>query len=52
MWVTDFPLLDFSEEDQKWVATHHPFTSPLDQDIDKLESRDPAVLSSPEIQGV
>jgi aspartyl-tRNA synthetase len=46
VWITDFPLLDFSEEDQKWVATHHPFTSPLDEDIDKLESRDPAVLSS------
>ena len=46
VWVTDFPLLDFSEEDQKWVATHHPFTSPLDGDLDKLDSRDPAVLSS------
>jgi len=46
VWITDFPLLDFSEEDQKWVATHHPFTSPLDSDIDKLTSRDPAVLSS------
>jgi aspartyl-tRNA synthetase len=46
VWITDFPLLDFSEEDKKWVATHHPFTSPLDGDIDKLESRDPAVLSS------
>jgi aspartyl-tRNA synthetase len=46
VWITDFPLLDFSEEDKKWVATHHPFTSPLDEDIDKLDSRDPAVLSS------
>jgi aspartyl-tRNA synthetase len=46
VWITDFPLLDFSEEDQKWVATHHPFTAPLDTDLDKLESRDPAVLSS------
>ena len=46
VWITDFPLLDYSEEDQKWVATHHPFTSPLDEDIDKLDSRDPAVLSS------
>ena len=46
VWVTDFPLLDYSEEDKKWVATHHPFTSPLDGDIDKLDSRDPAVLSS------
>jgi aspartyl-tRNA synthetase len=46
VWITDFPLLDFSEEDKKWVATHHPFTSPLDSDIQMLESRDPAVLSS------
>jgi aspartyl-tRNA synthetase len=46
VWITDFPLLDFSEEDKKWVATHHPFTSPLDSDLDKLESRDPVVLSS------
>jgi aspartyl-tRNA synthetase len=46
VWITDFPLLDFDEEEKKWVAVHHPFTSPLDGDIDKLESRDPAVLSS------
>ena len=46
VWITDFPLLDYSEEDKKWVATHHPFTSPLDSDIDKLETSDPAVLSS------
>jgi aspartyl-tRNA synthetase len=46
VWITDFPLLDFSEEDQKWVATHHPFTSPLDEDIDKLDSREASVLSS------
>ncbi len=46
VWITDFPLLDFDEEEKKWVAVHHPFTSPLDGDIEKLESRDPAVLSS------
>ena len=45
VWITDFPLLDFDEEDKKWVAVHHPFTSPLDGDIDLLESRDPAVLT-------
>jgi aspartyl-tRNA synthetase len=46
VWITDFPLLDFDEEDKKWVAVHHPFTSPLDSDIDQLDSRDPAILSS------
>jgi aspartyl-tRNA synthetase len=46
VWITDFPLLDYSEEDKKWVATHHPFTAPMDGDLDKLESRDPAILSS------
>lgn len=45
VWVTDFPLVEFDEEEKKWNATHHPFTSPLDGDLDKLESRDPAVLS-------
>lgn len=46
VWVTDFPLLDFDEEEKKWVAVHHPFTSPLDEDLGKLDSRDPAVLGS------
>ena len=45
-WVTDFPLVDLDEEQNKWNATHHPFTSPLDHDIPQLCSRDPAVLSS------
>jgi aspartyl-tRNA synthetase len=38
--------VEFNEEDKKWVATHHPFTSPLDADIEKLASTDPVVLSS------
>jgi aspartyl-tRNA synthetase len=46
VWVVNFPLVEFDEEEKKWAATHHPFTSPLDEDIDKLDSRDPAVLSS------
>jgi aspartyl-tRNA synthetase len=39
LWVTDFPLLEYHEEDQRWYAMHHPFTSPLDEDADKLESQ-------------
>jgi aspartyl-tRNA synthetase len=38
LWVTDFPLLEYHEEDGRWYSMHHPFTSPRDEDIDKLES--------------
>jgi aspartyl-tRNA synthetase len=38
LWVTDFPLLEYHEEDRRWYSMHHPFTSPLDADIEKLES--------------
>ena len=36
LWVTDFPLLEWSEEQNRYVAMHHPFTSPKDEDLDKL----------------
>jgi aspartyl-tRNA synthetase len=41
LWVTDFPMFEYSEEDGRYVAKHHPFTSPRDEDWDILE-RDPA----------
>ncbi|NLB23677.1 MAG: aspartate--tRNA ligase, partial [Clostridium sp.] len=41
LWVTEFPLLDYSEEEERYVAAHHPFTAPMDQDIDLMET-DPA----------
>jgi len=41
VWVTEFPLLEYSEEEKRFVAMHHPFTSPMDEDIPLLES-DPA----------
>jgi aspartyl-tRNA synthetase len=41
LWVVDFPMFEWDEEDQRWVAAHHPFTSVLDEDIDKLTA-DPA----------
>jgi len=37
LWVTEFPLLEYHEEDGRWYSMHHPFTSPLDDDIEKLE---------------
>jgi aspartyl-tRNA synthetase len=39
LWVTDFPLLEWSEETQRWHAMHHPFTSPKPDDISLLESK-------------
>ncbi len=39
LWVTDFPLLEYSSEDGRWYSMHHPFTSPHDEDWDKLESQ-------------
>ncbi len=41
LWVTEFPQFEWSEEENRFMAMHHPFTSPLDDDIDRLES-DPA----------
>ena len=38
LWVTDFPSFEYSEEDKRYYACHHPFTSPKDEDIDKLEN--------------
>lgn len=36
LWVTDFPMFEFSEEENRYVAAHHPFTSPRLEDVDKL----------------
>jgi aspartyl-tRNA synthetase len=37
-WVVDFPSFIWDEEDKRWAANHHPFTSPMDEDLAKLES--------------
>lgn len=39
LWVTEFPLLEYDEEEQRYVAIHHPFTSPLDEDVPLLETK-------------
>jgi aspartyl-tRNA synthetase len=44
-WVVDFPLLEYSEEDKRWQAVHHPFTSARDEDWDRLESDPGSVLA-------
>ena len=44
-WVTHFPLMDYDETEKRYQALHHPFTSPLEEDIEKLET-DPLSVNS------
>ncbi len=46
LWVLDFPLVEWDEESGRFFAMHHPFTSPLPQDMQKLESSDRNTLLS------
>ncbi len=43
LWVTNFPMFEYDEGERRWMAAHHPFTSPHDEDMDKLET-DPAMV--------
>ncbi len=45
LWVVEFPLLEYSEEDERYYSVHHPFTRPYDEDLDLLES-DPSKVRS------
>ncbi len=38
LWVVDFPMFEYDEDDKRWVACHHPFTSPKDEHVELLES--------------
>lgn len=38
LWITDFPMFEYDEEENRPVAMHHPFTAPKEEDADKLES--------------
>jgi aspartyl-tRNA synthetase len=43
LWVTNFPMFEYDEQERRFVPAHHPFTSPHEEDMDKLES-DPAMV--------
>ncbi|QNK39690.1 aspartate--tRNA ligase [Caproicibacter fermentans] len=45
LWVTDFPLFEYSKEENRFVAMHHPFTMPREEDLGKLESDPGSVLA-------
>lgn len=44
-WITEFPLFEYSEEEERYTACHHPFTAPMDEDLDKIESNPGEVRS-------
>ena len=39
VWITEFPLFEYSEEENRYVAMHHPFTMPMEEDLDMLETQ-------------
>lgn len=43
LWITEFPLLEYSEEENRYVAMHHPFTMPMEEDLDKIDT-DPGAV--------
>lgn len=38
VWITDFPLLEWDDEEKRWAAVHHPFTAPMDEDLEFVEA--------------
>jgi aspartyl-tRNA synthetase len=48
LWVLDFPLFEYAEEDNRWVARHHPFTSPKPSDISTMINNNPVIENAAE----
>jgi aspartyl-tRNA synthetase len=48
LWVLDFPLFEYAEDENRWVARHHPFTSPKPSDIATMINNDPAIKNAAE----
>jgi aspartyl-tRNA synthetase len=45
VWITDFPLVDWNADEERWDPTHHPFTAPRPEDVDRMESDPGAVVA-------
>lgn len=45
LWVTEFPLVEYDDQDKRYVALHHPFTAPMEEDLELMES-DPGAVRS------
>ncbi|MDB5251347.1 MAG: aspartyl-tRNA synthetase [Flaviaesturariibacter sp.] len=46
LWVLDFPLFEYAEDENRWVARHHPFTSPKPDHIETMINNDPFIMSA------
>ncbi len=51
LWVIDFPLFEYSEEDNRWVARHHPFTAPKPDQISTMINNDPQIADAAKYLG-
>lgn len=51
LWVTDFPLFEYDEEGNRWVARHHPFTSPKPEDIEVMINNNPLIENADKYLG-
>jgi aspartyl-tRNA synthetase len=45
-WITDFPLFEWNEDEKRYEAMHHPFTAPMEEDMEKFFSIDPAAIGA------
>lgn len=46
LWVTDFPLFEYNEDEKRWQSHHHPFTAPREEDVSKLDTKDLSKITS------